>query len=706
LNNEINEIFDDLLFKHVKDLEKIFDDIKDDDEQFQHILSLLNYIKVRMDYIADITTGTPTIENTKSFRAEIIDSFLKNNLLLHTISGIDKFNYSIELFYKGDKLSANEDIHLAIPNDVLGFHAFYVILENLIRNTAKHGVINKGEPVVFQLKIDDINICPDFKYFTLAQEYYAVSIVIKAPIEVNAKKKQSIIENYYREHFNSVPPSNALEKFKAASGAAWIAFNQNDFLNRSILKNNQLRQGGWGIIEMEASAAYLRKIPKETIDKKEYKVEIFSENEAEFDNNTFYNTESDTLSILKSYVEKEKDKNGNVINEYLAYRFFIHKVRDILIVGTKAQVFTNPVEWDDKKNTWLEKGIKVIDEINEEAIYPHRLVVNYTGKELKNNANLSTLILQTPSERLDCLETDYNKIKKELWIEFRKGFRTERNKKGIKFLGLEELSYTSDHGQGYYQNISGNSNNNLSYLEIETSDNKRLTNKEIIEGWQKWEQEKWKISCNAKIKVIDERIQDFALNSRYPVIKSDDTISYLTIYKYTKILVPPTDDFMNQKDLNKDFDRNIIDHKDCTIDLNEQNFIESYKDIRKYIQMHNDIDFLVIHLGIIEKLISSYNNDESNAPYYDKEEPKSKDEKHYGVSEFIRNVLCKRENGETVIDYNKVIVISGRGKPHNLPDDIRFLNYSIVSQYLIDRRCKYAFAEVIHSARPFKNKSL
>ena len=647
---------------HSNALTEISKHVKTDDECIQLIISLLNYIKVRMDYIADITTSTPVMENTKSFRGDVMDGVLKNRLIIDTISGVDNFTYSIKI-HNLTKIDGNEndDVQLSIPNDVLGHHAFYVILENLIRNTAKHGnckeKIDKVNNVIFEIRIEETDEYlneENLKEEYQPNEFYAVSIVIKQRNDILANK-EIIKSNYEREHQDKTGKINNIEK--TTSGAAWIAFEQNEIINRSILQKDigQLRHGGWGILEMEASAAYLRKIPKEDIEKGENDVQLFDGNS--FDNNTFHSVKG-KINILRAYVaDDETDKS----KKYLAYRFFVYKPKEILIVGSAKQVFTDKTRhlWnDDMKKMWLAAGIKVIDTIDNNIVYPQRLVVDYTNNsKLKNNARFSRQILNT-KEQIDCSENS-NSIKTKLWDEYLKEKRD--------ILRYATLSYKCCHGvdnlnRGYYAIVK---EDNRKYLEIQTSDNQQWSYDEIRNDWEKY---KWIVSCNAKIKVIDERIQSFALKNDYPS-QNGEKIRHYDIYKNTLIFTP-----------------------EAGIDLNAQNFNHTYQHIIQYIQQSNDqIDFLVIHLGIIEKLIASYKKHS-----YNKEDAND-------IEQFIKNVLCQDENGKPKIEYDRVIVISGRGKPQNLPNNIRFLNYSVVAQYLIDRRCKYPFAETIYSARKFNN---
>jgi hypothetical protein len=656
----------------------------------EYIVTLLGYIKVRMDYIADITTSTPVMENAKSLHNEVVSGFLDNRLLVDTISGIDNFYFKIVETYP----NGQHDVLLSIPNDVLGNHAFYTILENLIRNTAKHSKVetSKEKPLVFEIKVEGISESEideqdreTIKSVDDYDEMYAISVIIKNDIQGEV----SLIKNENGKWTETKENNCEAENIDEID---WLIYQLNSRINDSVIENNKLRQGGWGLLEMEASAAYLRKIPMEDIEDDNYDICILDNDKSTFTLDTnFYNKSKEIkrLYIFKAYKVIDNGQN------YLAYRFFVYKPREILIVGDTNSVFTDTTKWNKaKENEWLKAGIKIVAEIENNTVYPHRLVVDYTNNEkLSDNACLSKQITK-PTEKIDCSK-EISCVKKEIWDGFSNSFKKDR----IGYLDYDTLTRANNdaehktnlHGKGYWESL--NKDNAEKYIEIITSNNKQWTDPDIRTKWRenkndKWKLVNWRISCNTKIKVVDERIQHFALNNYYPT-ETGDKISYYTIYKYTNILVPATKNY--QPDPIPDSNKFItIDNADCLIDLNEQNFDASYLNIIKYIQKEDNIDFLVIHLGIIEKLISSYNGEKRTS--YDKEKPEK-------VGQFIQEVLCNNN-----LRYDNIIVISGRGKPHNLPENIRFLNYSIAAQYLIDRRCKYAFAEAIHSARKFNNK--
>ncbi|MDR2385527.1 MAG: hypothetical protein LBD80_07720 [Tannerella sp.] len=694
----------------------------------EDIITLINYIKVRFDYIGDITTGTPVME-TSATLGDIMDGFLKNRLLVDTISGIENFYYKFE--YDDD----SKNKIFAIPGDVLGNHAFYTILENLIRNLVKHGSVatTKTSPVIIQLKVEDIPECQDGECKEDdVNEMLAVSIIIKNNITGNTKIKKN---NQGDDEDTDIWVEDKEEGTKEINNIDWLVHKQNRQINKSVIdrKSNTLRQRGWGLLEMEASATYLRKIPMEEIEHEEYTVPLYK-NEKREEHEILTETDSyfikeikneKRLGIFRAYKRQENEKN------YLAYRFFAYKPREVLIVGDDKDIFGNGVSstHEEKKKELLKHGIKIIsskdflneNEINNEnhevkplplkKIYPHRLVVNYTDLDLSNNPALSRRIV-VPKSGVDGVEkitkTEWKDIIYDCWIMF-----VEESKKiGVDDEGPKEtdkkyLKYyegcSSSHNELAYWTIKNNK-----YKVVERSSTTPWNVKEGGDFGRKAEKEIFLniirgLNCCVRIKVIDERIQSHAIGEQYKAkwnkaeikLGNPEHIDYYTLYQFNNIFVPVTKEYKLQEyKCSSSVKAQSVYHSELKINLNEQNFDNNYSDIIKYINEDiKNTDFVVIHLSILEKMIKSY-----KGAHYDDTDKK-------GVENFIRDIVFKEVAITDKQDYyDRIVVISGRGKPNNLPDNIRYLNFSVVQQYMTDRQHKFPLTEAIYSARKLTSK--
>ncbi|MBK8808625.1 MAG: hypothetical protein IPO21_19130 [Bacteroidales bacterium] len=136
------------------------DEIDNSKKLLDQISIFNNYVKCRMDYLADISFGTPLMQTNKYAYADLFKELDKVRLLLEHISGLDDFEFEIKFKKNGEDLKESNDLLVAIPNDILGTQAFYNILENIIRNSAKHSdkskLVGKNNVVFTVNFMDDI----------------------------------------------------------------------------------------------------------------------------------------------------------------------------------------------------------------------------------------------------------------------------------------------------------------------------------------------------------------------------------------------------------------------------------------------------------------------------------------------------------------------------------------------------------------------
>lgn len=666
-NNENIKNSEELEFYQcINKIKKIDYDNSTETSNEKLIADFNNYLKNRMDFLADITTNTPVIENTKGFYNDIIKPFINNRVLNDRISGISDFNYEIILckpdvnhqkhcngtttldckttqkFIK-DSENNEDDIFVSIPNDIVGNHAFYTILENIIRNTAKHAV-QTNKIVEFKIKVQEASEVFNINNAELGQdnlfEYYAVSIFDNCEIQgyskiewdINKKRRAGI-----GQKVNEIPRINEL------------VVNQNEHLNKSILENNQLRHGAWGLIEMDASAAYLRKLPVEQID-----LDDFSINEV---NGFSPLTTNGKLCIFQAFAEQGK---------YLGYRFFMRKPREILLIEGRNELSVK-LDKESLRNNgiWLKSIVEIEEAIYKNIVFPHRLIVLTPNAidilhKIENNPLFSNRNVSTGDDFDNYID------KEALWDEF---YRKKNNLDRRANLN----AIHDNHGSNY---CIYKFKEKKDFIEIQTS----LTG-HYFNDFNYFEQS-WPI----KIGVLDERIQSFCLEKysisqpingcKYGNSQKDEEkklcyhlkggVPFYDIFRYTNIYVP---------EINK-----------CNLNL--QTFDKDYENILLNLQdLTKACDFIVLHLGIIEKLIAASNRiNKSN--FYNKEDPQK-------VSEFIRKNITSNEEAK----YDCIVLTSGRGKPHNLPKDIRYLNFSTISQYLTTQRNKFALTEALYSAR-------
>jgi hypothetical protein len=297
-------------FRRVRKEKKLFEDkliepVLENEILLDQISTFNNYVKCRMDYLSDVTFGTPLMQTNKKVFGELFNDLDKVRMLLNNISGLSDFKYSIKFVRtnyneNGEEpkivdLDVKNDFPVAMPNDLLGCQAFYNIIENVIRNTAKHNQnkvkTDKGEEestgkTVFTVNIHThIPIKPEkvsaaakdknidekeiLETLDLLNTMYMVEIYDNLPV-IEKPEKETIAE-YIKEVITGKRPEDI-------QSVEWLVYKQNKKINTSILQeNNALRTHALGIIEMEASAAYLRKMEITDFDGDDYDVDYSPE---------------------------------------------------------------------------------------------------------------------------------------------------------------------------------------------------------------------------------------------------------------------------------------------------------------------------------------------------------------------------------------------------------------------------------------------
>ena len=145
----------------------------------------LTYLQERQDFIATIASSYHPSMVSVNFKDFIVDNFMpdkraerhgselkrEKNILLQYLTKSE--GISVEVYLNGKSLSSKSNINdslrnieVDVPGGVLGRQAFYSILENIVRNAAKHGKSNDGESLILNIEITD-----------LGETYYKVKII-------------------------------------------------------------------------------------------------------------------------------------------------------------------------------------------------------------------------------------------------------------------------------------------------------------------------------------------------------------------------------------------------------------------------------------------------------------------------------------------------------------------------------------------------
>ena len=266
----------------------------------------INYLQERQDFIATIGGFDNQTFMPVNFKTFVFDGFLpddqferhrhdsesikdSSNILLNYIAkseNMDRENIIIKFgeFDSKDELKKDQveidfeklvKLNVSLPGGIVGRQAIFSILENIIRNAAKHG--NVAE-------------CLD--------------LTIQAVTDEDKNKRAGVNFN----NFIEITIHDNLGNFDTAKGKL-NAINEGGI---KILSDDSDKHNNKGIKEMLISAAWLRGIPVEGID--DFK----------------QNTDEGIPPILtfESYEEKEEEKE----KKHVQYRFYLLKPKEVCIV--------------------------------------------------------------------------------------------------------------------------------------------------------------------------------------------------------------------------------------------------------------------------------------------------------------------------------------------------------------------------------------
>lgn len=691
------------------------------------IATFNSYIRDRMDFLADLSTATPLMEVTKLLLGEVISGLDRNRIQMNYISGVEKFRYSLQIRDCRDceskscysacdpiTVDSGKDIPVSMPNDVMGFHALYIIFENVIRNTAKHGGAKDENQVCFTIEVK-----PCIEDKTLYEVW----------LYDDCNKESLLTTEDEKEDYKEITGIDTNEKTKKID---LIVARQNKSINKEILdpETNELRHGAWGMIEMKVAAAYLRKIPVETVDDLEYQVQLDKLDQL-YTEHKVNGQDKKIPNILKAV-----NKDG-----CLGYVFHIMKPKELLVIDETGNLYKELIKIDNtgkkikgknkegsdktKLDRLKEYGIWVLntdekspDCLDENGVYPHPFLLVIPNKKgfnvekyLKNNGlyrgNLPTRILvqgKVPEDgeenawvawlddsysltkqlNPESIDSEFKSALEEIWKYWIKHKLDYLEINGLGSWQVDNINpmtvftdyfntkvlcstepdnpdfniFLEHHGQNIHKAFNAEqclfdhfeAYSSVVNRFLEKAKKEKVTNCQLMDG------------ILSNILIIDERIQAIYQEDFRPA-GANSFSDMEKRMKAANIHIPKVADIdLNQSSYNP--------NDDCTLH-------QIIEDLKSSSSLKKGIDFIIIHLGVIERILEAKN------------QQKGKSE----IKSFIVYL--------TKISDARVVITSGRGKPDNLPDEVPFMSYSALSHYAIENPFKSLINQAGQSSRMF-----
>lgn len=253
-----------------------------------HLLTYYDFLNDNMEFIADITTSYDAEKPTTNFLIkDIYHEYATLSLMHYGLFDDKAMSKNIRLYNAEDKDNYFNQGSVSIPNGQLGKSAFFIILENVMRNFYKHAHEELYEHA-FSLKVSSLGV--------LADDFWCVDFfdMAKNPLTI-AERGPELLERINK-----------------------------GFIERSIIQSNgELRSEGWGFSEMKACCAYLVNFPISSLDMLPNTDDLLKTDEQQ----SFY-----PLLQAGYYTDegnRVEDLKADPLSRNLGYRFFLRKAKKL-----------------------------------------------------------------------------------------------------------------------------------------------------------------------------------------------------------------------------------------------------------------------------------------------------------------------------------------------------------------------------------------
>lgn len=271
----------------------------------------LNYLQQRMDFIAQITTSPVFWCQSFNFK-QLMESFdNKQTVLKENIAR--SYSEEIELQFDlkdiGNEKAMSGDIEVDIPGGMVGAQALYSILENIIRNAAKHGDRNhNNNKLRLEIRLGDPGLHSSSSYKNeWKKKFYKLTIADSLQTKPDVKEKLD------------------------------------GLLSETMIDDEgSVKSGAWGMKEIKICASYLRRIEQHNIDLN-YK-------------NWKTGRELQNPPIVEVEIECKKGDEAGV----LAYSFYLLRPKMAAIINWEE--VERKKDKEQVKNKFRDFGIDIMDE--------------------------------------------------------------------------------------------------------------------------------------------------------------------------------------------------------------------------------------------------------------------------------------------------------------------------------------------------------
>ncbi len=751
LNNLSEPIYELKLTKEYKKLIKINEVDLDDSMEAPFLLGLgrfINYIQERQDFIATIATDYIPYYSTINCKDFIYDElnydykierhkeknkYKVENILLDRIAyseGFDREKIAIN-FRKFNGLDKNHqdleslrEINFDLPGGIIGRQAIFSIIENIIRNTAKHGKRNKSS-LTFTIDITEPTISSNSNFWE-----FTVTDNNENGIEALPKLLHALNEPFVDEMTARLIESNKGIKEMRIS-ASWL---RNESVTNKIDSSlNDLPILSIQLVNSDDDKKIIfdsrKHEVKDIFSQKLSSIELFDRLRLSSDikaniRYTFYIRKAQKLAIIteQKFEDFIRNEDGNIIpieenNEWEIFTVNQYKkgknknfqlilvdkelkkeekdhIRKLTSTRCLYDIDLTELGQNIKKfeKDSLKKDIKFYKKEYKNRTFSYYLY-KWVNKEYKRRFNGSEL------PKIAIVEKDINKIKYKDSISDKEYFREENISvySSESEISNEKIIFrTHNDVANEFLDFKKHSNyNKFLFIEGISGNNStdRLIRSEYLNNW--WWLKMIESSLTSVL-IFDERISSRLNNSSnisdakylnreiydkknihiFNIVKSEDEERFYIVDIADEVIGEIT-----YERLYLNLTINLLNHKDnCKI------YFDRIGNFKKH-------DFVVIHQGLLDKICNTYWNTEVESGY--EEEAKESGGLDNPRKIYEKDIYDEIRNAFSV--YYEYIVHSGRSRPENIPDGALFVQYSSIEYALFD--CKHSLTELLYSAR-------
>lgn len=607
----------------------------------KNLAGFFDFSKVRMSLLADMATNEPVASTPEWLNSSVLQTFRDQKVLQQYVKGNSQ--RQVRVIFQNEEAKKGfkdkTDVLVQIPNGTLGLSAFLMIMVNYLRNSIKYAPYQRKGRIDLVLSVEAVN--------------KAKKRISNEPIKSKRLLQLTLHDRVARD---------AKEARQAAR-----------YINETYIKRGKaeedefnLAQEGLGFAEMVAAARYLRKRP--------------------FGNSWLDPNYTDKEFLQAVTIEHPTDSS----QAYLGIRFYLKRPRPLLIIDQAEHWLANPAQQDYLNRMGVK--IRYADQLKnwEMESFSHEVGVVLTGElpEHLRSARAFTPRLIYPENTTefrqlfqsdDVLEM-INRSWEHWLTELRKRNQYLEEPDNIIELTDDETETIEkdlvfdDHGNWLKRSSSNEAlKDQLSFYEFYRNETptglimQHLTTPQSSmdpggPGSEDRQEQRLRYMLEeaalTQVVVVDERIQKMLENQWFGKeigCVQEDAFAYL---RGMGVWVP---------DPKQEGHPNFADP---ALFQEEEEKLIAFLDQFKGEQA---ADFLVIHIGLVESMLRRSRGNPAR--------------------EWIEKHLP--ENGRT-----EYIIISGRGKPLDIPLRFRYLPYNNISLTLLkDCPSKYHICQSLYNAR-------